>query len=790
MFALQACSEGITSADEALENLSNQTSAEATDAPAITLGAANPTGTETTIPVTPSVISNYIINNISILAPSSSPSSPDEELGTEAPSPPPPETNPEVVTDPPPETDPEVVTDPPPETDPEVVTDPPPETDPEVVTDPPPETDPEIVTDPPPETDPEIVTDPPPETDPEVVTDPPPETDPEVVTDPPPETDPDLVTDTPSESEGDDVVSVNYEPILKAPTEGELVPFGSTIQFVWSVPAAVAGTVTGFDIAITDMTDGVDSYRNNISASSSCNSDGLCTHEVISTDLPIPEGDNAWSVSSLGNDISPNIAESSFTLDENHEVPIAAGLSLLSPATGYIADSSSVDFSWSDPDKPDAVYDLHVYSDAARTQKVTGTNGVIFDTNGIRTATSHTFTDDPSDGTKRYGLLWQWPDAKYDSELRKELLFEYTAFTEEVTSAKKTAASDLELDLLAEAEQLYSERLSFPHNKANLDSYRAYFSANSWIGFAKMHAYTSDTKWLQYGVSEVLQYINHGTDMDGDGYKDWTNQSSSTSPYINRYHHEIRGAMGAAFVLAELKRSGASVTPSDAEMQIRDFLRFHVWQKWENVTPPPGESNLSTSLAWFVGRAATVAAILAKYEPDPNSNKYATFINSGRFKDLVDSFVRNYDSSTDSHMGDWWVTGGRKAPEYVGDISHWSDGIHALEMVREQGFNGGGVVTQQFMTRILNRVKNVIWPKGGLTDWANYENGDHDGKVGSGGNLSFGPAWSYLSSLDPTFRDEMITWALYGNNGGRGAGTAFKEARLEMIAGLLLAGQQ
>lgn len=99
------------------------------------------------------------------------------------------------------------------------------------------------------------------------------------------------------------------------------------------------------------------------------------------------------------------------------------------PLSGYTAESDAVTFRWQDLSKPNAVYDLHIYSDAARTTKVVGTDGTIFDTSGIGTNTSHMFKLDPSDGGTRYGLLIQWPDASYNAEDKEEIEFEYTAHT-------------------------------------------------------------------------------------------------------------------------------------------------------------------------------------------------------------------------------------------------------------------------------------------------------------------------------------------------------------------------
>ncbi|MGQ7848568.1 hypothetical protein ACUNV4_28990 [Granulosicoccus sp. 3-233] len=427
--ALQACSEGINSAEEAIENAS----AEVTDLPEISIGAANPTNAETTPPAT---ISNYIVNNITLLPSSPPPSITDEE--TQPDSTPigapdvdtPAEIDPEVVTDTPSEIDPEVDTDVPSEAAPEAAPDTLTEIEPEVDTDVPSEAAPEASPDTPTEIDSEVDTDAQTETDPEVPTEPAIETDvDEVLAPPPPKTDSESEADTPPVTDESESASVDYTPVIESPAMGELVPFGSTISFAWSIPATLlGGAVTGFDITMVTSPEGDVFYRNNLVSVSNCSDSGLCTYELDSADVPVPEGDNVWYISSVGEHSGTNLAKSSFTLDVNPVVETTEGLRILSPASDHVADSPSVYFSWEDPSNSDAVYDLHVYSDAARTQKIVGTNGVIFDTAGIRTATSHTFTDDPSDGTTRYGLLVQWPDATYNAEFRKEVLFEYTAY--------------------------------------------------------------------------------------------------------------------------------------------------------------------------------------------------------------------------------------------------------------------------------------------------------------------------------------------------------------------------
>ena len=127
------------------------------------------------------------------------------------------------------------------------------------------------------------------------------------------------VIDILPDSTEEELVAVDYTPVPEAPIEGELVPYGNRIEFVWSIPAVLVGVVTGFDITIADAAERDVYYRNNLIEVSSCTDQGVCTFEIESADVPIIEGENIWSVSSLGDNVSFNIAEASFALDKAPE---------------------------------------------------------------------------------------------------------------------------------------------------------------------------------------------------------------------------------------------------------------------------------------------------------------------------------------------------------------------------------------------------------------------------------------------------------------------------------------
>ena len=132
--------------------------------------------------------------------------------------------------------------------------------------------------------------------------------------------------------------------------------------------------------------------------------------------------DGTWSPSRTNH---VYFADIGWSLDESKEVnPPAVWVS---PANGSTATSPNVRFEWSG--ESGYVYDLLIYSDEAETQKVVGTDGNVFDTNGIGTQTSYTFSNDPSDGGERYAVLYYWPDNSYNASERRTIKFQYTAYT-------------------------------------------------------------------------------------------------------------------------------------------------------------------------------------------------------------------------------------------------------------------------------------------------------------------------------------------------------------------------
>lgn len=163
------------------------------------------------------------------------------------------------------------------------------------------------------------------------------------------------------------------------------------------------------------------------------------------------------------------------------------GLRMLQPTSGFVAESPDVGFAWIDENQPNAVYDLHIYADEEYTQKIVGTDGTVFDTQSIRTATAHTFKNDPSDGGQRYGRLWQWPNDQYRLEDRVELRFEYTAYTMPERKSKSgrmngdTALTSIASDIATalQYEQAFFD--SFDKFSANAETMYRSTSAEEWF---------------------------------------------------------------------------------------------------------------------------------------------------------------------------------------------------------------------------------------------------------------------------------------------------------------------
>ena len=110
-------------------------------------------------------------------------------------------------------------------------------------------------------------------------------------------------------------------------------------------------------------------------------------------------------------------------LPTDYEIPEA--FQLLFAASGVVADSGTIARSWKGAEG--AVYRIRIYSDAARTQLVIGSDSQPMDSGNLGTATSYTFANDITDGSERYGTVSMWPDNTYDDTEREDLTFQYRA---------------------------------------------------------------------------------------------------------------------------------------------------------------------------------------------------------------------------------------------------------------------------------------------------------------------------------------------------------------------------
>ncbi len=369
------------------------------------------------------------------------------------------------------------------------------------------------------------------------------------------------------------------------------------------------------------------------------------------------------------------------------------GLRMISPAPGFVADSPHVDFAWLDDTDPDKikVYDLHIYYDEARTRKVTGTDGVLFDTQSIKTATSHTFRNDPSDGGKRYGVLWQWPDENsYRDDVREEILFEYTAFKRESTTP------DLGDDfkrIRAMVDGIWPE-IENSYTSKTLQSNDGYFASPILHAAALMSRTTGERRYLDVGIRIGQAYIDSGRDFDDDGFLDWMNDDGDVVDY-NKDHHEFRTAMGLGSVLIEMARTGYTNGDASRIEKWASFLAKHHWQKWTHPTAGRLTSNTNrytTSIqggrgTWFMGRNAVVALALDYTHATPGNNEYHEWLTSP--SSSVGMTMATYIKLIKA--GDYrWPAWDNDGSDYASDTSHISDALFPFLFGRVVGFEFSG----------------------------------------------------------------------------------------------------
>ena len=411
------------------------------------------------------------------------------------------------------------------------------------------------------------------------------------------------------------------------------------------------------------------------------------------------------------------------------DIPVVGSLSIISPASGYIATSPDVYFEWEDMSKPNAVYDLHVYKDAARTQKVIGTDGLVFDTNSIGTATSHTFYNDISDGNTRYGLLWQWPDATYTLEDRVEILFEYTAFRKEVISGGP------DYDFVKGLTDIEFNWLKGQYTSTPMDGTEGYFSAAGLWGSAMAYKATDDTFYLTEGIRIGQNWIDSGADIDGDGYLDWWDYHKAISgPVYNYDHHEYRAASGVADVLVEMIRSSYDGGKSGRRAEWAEFLRKHVWEKWDGRDLSDGNiphGSRASQAIDYVGRWTLIALALDKAQAAgliTSSTQYRTWIESttDNLGKYMSNYLNKYGGST--YKVEYWVGGGGSTSQM--DTEHWSDLVYPILRCLEQGYNVGGRGSE-FIPFFKGHLDTVVFPnsygfyqfpiegaRGNQNDWA------------------------------------------------------------------------
>lgn len=107
---------------------------------------------------------------------------------------------------------------------------------------------------------------------------------------------------------------VDYNPALIAPVDGETLPFGQSIQLVWSVPLVLLEAATSYEVAVVAVDTYELVYRTNLVSNSDCSNEGQCSVEILSADVDSVEGDKIWSVKSTAPGIDSDIVQATFSI--------------------------------------------------------------------------------------------------------------------------------------------------------------------------------------------------------------------------------------------------------------------------------------------------------------------------------------------------------------------------------------------------------------------------------------------------------------------------------------------
>ncbi len=261
--------------------------------------------------------------------------------------------------------------------------------------------------------------------------------------------------------------------------------------------------------------------------------------------------------------------------------------------------------------------------------------------------------------------------------------------------------------------------VSESHRSSPATAVQGYSEYPGLDGLSRMYILTGDQRYIDRAVDVAMYFINTGQDVDNygnrDGYLGWRYDDGTQYPnrpditnVWDKDHYEWRSAMGISFVAQALFKSPAGDT-SNALPKIREYLEKHYWEKWScnNPNRPTGASvgdgyyrsciQGSTS-THMTGRNGVAAIALHMITGD---QKYQDYLDT-KGTQLVDTILANNFVIPILMMP-------TNRPNEPDDFSHAQDVGVFLVNAYENGYTFGGKLNDDFMAKLTNQFKNVIY---------------------------------------------------------------------------------
>lgn len=398
-----------------------------------------------------------------------------------------------------------------------------------------------------------------------------------------------------------------------------------------------------------------------------------------------------------------------------------------------VLDDTSLLVEWSDLSFISTVgYDVLIRPDFPFNDQFS-TTGVIFDSNGLgaQQDTSGQNLVIPRDGRTYHGIVIAnfrggdgvWQDTQEVLDQGRFGLFSFKAA--EAIAAPVGSETQQLITILDDLVGISKSRLQTASSWKD-SIIGAYNARNFTNGMHMAWVATGKTEYVQHAVDIALHYIDAGEDLVGpgnsdnktfqkDGYLDWRIGSGypAIENNINYYHYEYAlGQMVAYASLALREHGGIGITPTNAQTRIGDFLRKHIWEKWEE-SPTSSNSNVgsiytltNSSSAWFNARITHIAIALAQFEPNPNSNKYVDVVNNVT-SILNSNMIANGGWSELKYKTTEPAVGSEPGDYIPTDVSHHKDVISALMVADKYNL---GTVSTALKAAITSNADNNLYP--------------------------------------------------------------------------------